>query len=131
MALALHAHLSKTYGSLTPPRLRGGLAPWQERRAKEMMLAHMDGDLPLADLAQACGLSRSHFARAFRETTGLPPHRWLMQARLDRAKDYLRTSQLLLGQIAHLCGYADQSHFTRTFSRAMGCSPVAWRRLQA
>lgn len=131
MALALHAHLSKTYGSLAAPRLRGGLAPWQERRAKEMMLAHMDGDLPLADLAQACGLSRSHFARAFRETTGLPPHRWLMQARLDRAKDYLRTSQLLLGQIAHLCGYADQSHFTRTFSRAMGCSPVAWRRLQA
>jgi AraC family transcriptional regulator len=54
-----------------------------------------------------------------------------MQARLDRAKDYLRTSTLLLGQIAHLCGYADQSHFTRTFSRAMGCSPVAWRRLQA
>jgi len=130
LALALHAHLAHTYGSMQPPRLRGRLAPWQERRAREMMLAHLDGDLPLADLARACGLSRSHFSRAFRDTTGLPPHRWLMQARIERAMDYLRTSTLPLEQVAQLCGYADQSHFTRAFTRAAGQSPAAWRRAQ-
>lgn len=128
LALALNAHLSATYGQMKPPRLRGGLVPWQERRATQMLLAHLDGNLPLADLAQACGMSRSHFSRAFRDTTGLPPHRWLMQARLERARDYLRSSRLPLSEVAHLCGYADQSHFTRTFTRMAGQSPAAWRR---
>lgn len=130
LALALQVHLAVAYGALPRPRLGGRLAPWQLGRATELLLAHLDGQLPLAELARDCGMSRSHFSRAFRETTGLPPHRWLMQARFERAQAYLRTSRLPLAQVAQLCGYADQSHFTRTFTRMAGQSPAAWRRAQ-
>ncbi|MGY8525635.1 helix-turn-helix domain-containing protein [Paracidovorax citrulli] len=141
IALALHAHLVHTYSEGTAPgtavapvapvsRIRGGLAPWQEHRAKELMLAHLDGEISLAALAHECGLSRSHFAKAFRESTGMPPHRWLVLQRVDKARHYLLTSDLPLGQIATLCGFADQSHFTRAFSRTTGSSPGVWRRMQ-
>lgn len=130
IALALHAHLVHTYGNvLVPaPKLHGGLAPWQLQRAKDLMMAHLDGDIPLARLAQECGLSRSHFAKAFRESTGMPPHRWLVLQRVEKAKHHLTSSPLDLGQIALLCGFADQSHFSRAFSRVTGCSPGKWRR---
>jgi AraC family transcriptional regulator len=130
VALALHAHLAHTYGSLLPPRVRGQLAPWQARRAIDMLTEHLDGALSLAELASACGLSRSHFSKAFTQTTGLPPHRWLMRARVDRAKEHLRQSDLPLSQIAAVCGFADQSHFTRVFTRLVGAGPATWRRLQ-
>ena len=55
-------------------RLRGGLAPWQERRAKEILSANLDGDVPLKDVARECRLSVSHFSRAFRRTVGVAPH---------------------------------------------------------
>jgi AraC family transcriptional regulator len=83
VALALLAHLSAFYGEqpavLRP--FRGGLSPWQERRAKDILLTHIDGKVGLAELARQCGLSRSHFARAFRTATGLPPHKWLLAHR--------------------------------------------------
>ena len=70
----------------TEPRLvKGGLAPWQERRAKEMLVADLAGATPLAEMATACGLSPGHFARAFRRSTGLAPHAWLLKARVEHA----------------------------------------------
>jgi AraC-like DNA-binding protein len=112
----------------TPPLVRGGLAPWQVRRAKEMLMAHLDGEITLEELAGECQLSRSHFARAFRKTTGLPPHRWLVEQRLERAKDLLLKSDLPLAEIADTCGFSDQSHFTRAFGAALGVAPGEWRR---
>lgn len=109
---------------------RGGLAPWQERRAKEMILASIDGKLGLAELASACELSRSHFARAFKVTTGASPFQWLATQRIERAKDLLLHSSLPIEQIAEQCGFADQSHFTRTFLKLVSISPGQWRRLR-
>jgi AraC-like DNA-binding protein len=132
VALALLAHLIGTYGErqavLRP--IRGGLAPWQERRAKDLLLANMDGRVGLADLAREAGLSRSHFARAFRNTTGIPPHKWLLARRLELAQELLRKSTLSLEEVALRCGFSDQSHFTRVFSKAMLVSPGEWRRLK-
>jgi len=108
---------------------RGGLAPWQARRAKELLNANLDGKLPLSQLAEKCGLSTRHFARAFRQSTGVPPHRWLLSRRVDRAKDLLRDPALSLAEVALACGFADQSHFTRMFTTLVGLSPGLWRRM--
>ena len=126
----LLAHLAHSYGEMPiKPRLRrGGLAPWQERRVKEFLIARLNGDISLHELAREAGLSRSHFARAFKETTGLPPHRWLISQRVEHAQEILINSTLSLVEVAELTGFADQSHFTRVFTSTVGISPGEWRR---
>jgi transcriptional regulator GlxA family with amidase domain len=99
-----------------------------EARAKEMLRSHLDGRIAIADVADACQLSRSHFTRAFRLATGHTPHDWLQAQRLARARELLRASDLPLAEVATACGFADQSHFTRVFSRAEGAPPGQWRR---
>jgi AraC family transcriptional regulator len=125
---ALAAHVAKAYGDAVPMTSRGGLAPWQERRAKEIMATQLDGNVRLADLAAACGLSTGHFVRAFRRTTNTTPYRWLLQLRLEQAQALMAGTSLPLASIALQCGFADQSHFTRTFNRILGVSPGLWRR---
>jgi len=130
VGMALLVHLAHTYGDMprAPQQVSEGLAPWQQRRAENMIIARLDGEITLEELAGECELSRSHFARAFRKTTGRPPHRWLLEQRVERARDLLLDSQLPLAEIAVLCGFADQSHFTRAFARATGVAPGEWRR---
>lgn len=130
MALTLRAHLVQTYGGIprTARRVQARLAAWQEMRAKDMIMAHLDGEVSLETLADACGMSRAHFAKAFRASTGVPPHRWMVLQRVERAKHYLAHGDMPLGQIAYLCGFSDQSHFTRTFARVVGVNPGTWRR---
>jgi len=105
-----------------------GLAPWQLRRAKEMIQANLSDHISLQSMAAACRLSISHFARAFKASTGVPPHQWLIGARIETARDLLVSSSTPLVEIAGICGFADQSHFSRVFARATGASPGAWRR---
>jgi AraC-like DNA-binding protein len=93
-----------------------------------MIEARLDGDISPAELAQECGLSVSHFARAFRRSTGMAPHQWLLQRRVAKAKQAMRETDAPLVEIAVSCGFADQSHFTRVFSKAAGISPGCWRR---
>ena len=129
---AVTAHLVKSYGSLplTPRNSQGGLAPWQERRAKEILIANLTANIGLSELASACRLSLSHFSHAFRRTVGLPPHQWLLSQRVDRAKQLLLNTNRPLCEIALDTGFCDQSHFTRIFSKLIGESPAAWRRAQ-
>ena len=128
---AMRLHLAATYGGLVLPqrRSRGGLAAWQERRAKELMLDDLRADLGIADLAAECGLSARHFERAFRESTGLPPHRWRTQQRVQRAKELLAGGKLQLSEVALSCGFSDQSHFTKVFSKLVGSTPAFYRRV--
>ena len=81
----------------------------------------------MAQLAAECNLSPRYFARAFKKSTGMPPHRWLTQRRLARAKDLLASSDLTLTEIATACGFYDQSYFTRVFAKYEGTSPGRWR----
>ena len=130
VTLAAGIHLASTYGGLRPVvrPVRGGLAPWQERRAKEVLSANLDGSVPLKDVARECRLSVSHFSRAFRRTMGVAPHNWLLTRRIEVAKEKLRNSGLSLSEVALACGFADQSHLTRVFTGMVGVSPGAWRR---
>ncbi|QDE38359.1 helix-turn-helix transcriptional regulator [Luteibacter pinisoli] len=111
-----------------PGMVRGGLAHWQERRALAFMEQRLDQSFPVSDVADACGLSVNHFSRAFRRSLGKPPHRWLLDRRIARARELLQTTSLSLADIALACGFAEQSHFTRVFARLVGMPPGAWRR---
>jgi AraC family transcriptional regulator len=130
VSLAVGVHVASTYGGMRPVSrpVRGGLAPWQERHAKEILCANLDGDVPLKEVARECRLSVSHFSRAFRRTMGVAPHHWLLTRRIEVAKEKLRDRGLSLSDVALACGFADQSHLTRVFTGMIGVSPGAWRR---
>jgi AraC family transcriptional regulator len=132
VAMALQAHFLQRYaGTISVPRSRrSGLAPWQLRVAKALMNENLDGDLSLARIAAECGLSASHFARAFTVSVGKPPHRWLLDQRIDHGMQLLLNSSLPVTEIALRCGFADQSHFTRVFSARLGVPPARWRRVR-
>lgn len=123
------AYLARNFATWQQPLPhKGGLAPWQERRAKEMMVAHLDNRLSLEALAIECRLSVSHFTKAFQKTLGQSPHQWLLEQRVEQARTLLMTSCLTLSEIAIACGFSDQSHFSRVFAKRVGASPGAWRR---
>ena len=104
------------------------MAPWQLRRVTDYLVAHLSEDIPLQILSDLVKLSRSYFSRAFKVSTGLAPHQWLLQARISKAKQLLLETDRPLAQIAIDVGFADQAHFTRTFRREAGESPGAWQR---
>ena len=130
---AAAAHILKAYAGVGGPdrRIRGGLAPWQQKRATSLLGEDVQGAISLAEVAAECGLSPGHFARAFTHSIGVPSHRWLQQQRIKRAKVLLADPQHPLANVAKMAGFADQSHFTRVFSQLTGTSPGAWRRFQA
>lgn len=123
----LCSYMLTTFGT-RPNFSRGGLASWQERRAKELMDECGAADLSLSDLATACGLSVAHFSRAFRQSCGTTPHRWLMSRRIEKAETLMKTTDTPLACIAIECGFADQAHLTNLFTKHFGSPPGALRR---
>jgi AraC family transcriptional regulator len=130
VATALQAHFLANYLTKSqPPRPhRSGLTARQLRIAKQAICANLDGSASLSSIARECGLSPSHFARAFAISVGQPPHQWLLEQRVDLARQLLGESAVPIAEIAVQCGFADQSHFTRVFSARTGSSPGRWRR---
>ncbi len=106
----------------------GGLAPSVLRRAIERLHSEDDADVSLAALASDAGLSRFHFCRAFKESTGLSPHAWLRQHRLERAMKMLRDTDDPVVSIAAALGYASQTAFAAAFRKLTGETPSDWRR---
>jgi AraC family transcriptional regulator len=107
--------------------VKGGLAPWQRRRVGELIEARLDGELTVGELAAELALSEYHFARMFRASFGQAPHSWVMQRRLARAQDLLRSSTLPLADIAAASGFASASHFANRFRSALGATPGQYR----
>ena len=129
IGLAFHAHITDAYGVVAPPvrQVPGRLAGWQLRRAIDHMTTHLEGDPTIADLAQQCGLSAGYFARAFRRSAGVSPHQWLMRRRVEQARELLLHGRMELAEIAASCGFVDQSHLSRVFTKLEGESPKRWR----
>jgi AraC-like DNA-binding protein len=132
-SLILGAHLLQHYGVLhkTGRRSNGGLAPWQKRRASELLRENLNGHIRLSEIARECGLSVSHFARSFKISFGISTHQWLIQSRIDHAKQLMSQTSMSLIEIAIQSGFNDQAAFTRTFHQLVGVSPGRWRRRQA
>jgi AraC family transcriptional regulator len=127
LALAIARHVLRLGGS--PRRLATGLDPAALRRIIALMHDRLADALSLDDLAGEAGLSVSAFGRAFRQSTGTTPHRYLTRLRMDQAKALLRRKPLPLAQIAGAVGYSDQAHFTTAFARHTGLPPARWRQL--
>jgi transcriptional regulator GlxA family with amidase domain len=97
------------------------------RRVREYVEIHLAESVDLAALAGIAGLSLYHFARAFKHSAGMTPHHYLVQERVDRAKEMLARTDLLLSEIALATGFSDQSHFARHFRQTLGVTPGQFR----
>ena len=109
--------------SVDPPTNRGGLAPARANRVCEYIDSHLQENIALEVLAGIAQLSVHHFARAFRQTLGIPPHNYIVQRRVERAQQMLRNTELPLSEIAIAAGFTDQSHLARHFRTITGVSP--------
>jgi AraC-like DNA-binding protein len=112
----------------TTLQLRGGLPPNALRRVREYIDSHLNETIELEKLATTAGLSLHHFARAFKKSTGVPPHGYVLSQRLDRARDLLVHTDKSLAEIALAGGFSDQSHLARQFRQTFGVSPAVFRR---
>jgi AraC family transcriptional regulator len=121
----LSGHHSLQPASIVEPR---GLAAWQLKRVHEFLEAANHQQVSLAELADVARLSPFHFARAFKAATGLPPHRYQMLSRIERAKRLLQDSKMSVGEVSAQVGYANQSYFARMFRLEVGVTPDLYRR---
>jgi AraC family transcriptional regulator len=126
--LATRLLAAHTGSPATPQPLVGGLSPTVLRRAIERLRSDGEADVSLAALASDAGLSRFHFCRAFKESTGLSPHAWLRQYQLERAMNMLRDTDASVASIAAALGYASQTAFAAAFRKLTGETPSDWRR---
>lgn len=110
---------------------RVALAAWQERKAKAILAGSLFTRVFIADVARQCAMSRSHFSRAFKKSTGMSPKEWSLYVRIRRAKECLKAGEISLVQISQECGFADQSHFSRMFSHLVGVTPKRWQRMNS
>jgi AraC family transcriptional regulator len=107
---------------------RGGLAPWQIRKVSDYVSETLASRIHTSDCARLARLSVSHFSRAFKLSFGETLSRYIVRRRVERAQEMIVLTNAPLCQVALDCGFADQSHFSRLFSRVVGSSPAAWRR---
>ncbi|MBR0781123.1 helix-turn-helix domain-containing protein [Bradyrhizobium iriomotense] len=130
LSVALLLRLA-AFGKAYRTPARGGLPPRRLRMVTDYLREHLADNVGLLELANIAQLSRSHFCRAFRMSTGQSPHQWLLVARIEKAKEMLVSDQFPIAEVAALTGFADQAHLSRHFSRIVGCSPGVWRRQAA
>jgi AraC family transcriptional regulator len=106
----------------------GGLAPWQLNRVREYLAANLHTNVSLTDLSELCGISPSHFSRAYKHSTGQTPVQTLIALRMERACALLSAFDRPVIEVAADCGYDSPSAFARLFRRALGVAPSEWRR---
>lgn len=106
---------------------RGGLPPRALRKVREYVLAHMEEGISIQVLASIVGLSRFHFTRAFKQSEGVTPHRFLLHCRVKRVQELLAATELPLSEIALAAGFSDQSHCSRRFRELVGITPSRYR----
>ena len=129
LATALAIRLLQRYNAF-PQNIRAftcGLPKSKLRQVTDYIHDNLNQDLPLVELAQMTGLSASRFKCLFKQSTGLSPHQYVIQQRVERAKRLLGTTALTIREVALEVGFADQSHLARLFRRIMGSTPKEYR----
>ena len=125
----LHELLRINNDSAAPePIVYGGLAAWQQRRVADYIEEHLSEDIPLSTLAGLANLSPYHFSRAFRQSFAMPPHRYHISRRIDRAKCMLANVSLSVTEVGHKLGFSESSAFATTFRKFTNSSPSEFRR---
>lgn len=128
VTVAIALHIARTYGVRRQRRENSGrLDPVQERIAKDMLEADLRGELTMVELARACGLGLTTFRRGFAAVTGMLPHQWLLQRRIERANELLRHTSLSLEVVAQRSGFADARHLRRALSGLASMSDAGQR----
>jgi AraC family transcriptional regulator len=130
LSIVLAHELLRLNNGAAPARrnVRGGLAGWQEKKVAQYIEEHLSEDISLATLAEVARLSPFHFVRSFKQSFGLPPHRYLNRLRMEQAKIFLGNPTMSVTQIASNMGFSETSSFTTTFRKQIGLTPTAYRR---
>ena len=125
LSVGVAMHLCRTRGLHAPPAAgeRGQFSRWQWSHLRDLIDNDLSGDLSLSALAASVNMSKPHFVRLFRNTAGTSPHRYVVQARTERARHLIQSSELPLAEIASESGFASQSHLSRIFRRTYGVTP--------
>ncbi|WP_416669747.1 helix-turn-helix domain-containing protein [Egbenema bharatensis] len=129
LANVLAVHLLRQY-STTQPRCsvrQGGLPQHQLLQVIDYIHAHLDKDIKLADLAALVGISQFHFSHLFKQSMGMAPYQYLLQQRVERAKQLLKQTDHSIMEIALLCGFNSHSHLSKQFRQLVGLTPSAYR----
>jgi AraC family transcriptional regulator len=130
MSCALAAHLLRSYNAFEMPEVYEAppLSVVELARIEAYVEDHIEDPIGLADLAAIVNVSRFHFARLFKRSTGMTAIHYVERCRIKRAQDLISVTDLPLAQVALIAGFSDQSHFTRRFHRHVGCTPAAFAR---
>lgn len=120
---------SSTLGAVTPAAPHS-LAPRRLKRVLDFIEANLADDIELDQLAAVAGSSRYHFSRSFRDATGFPPYRYLIQRRIEAAKTLLLKDELSIGQVSAQCGFKSSAQFAVMFKRVFGTTPNRFRHEQ-
>jgi transcriptional regulator GlxA family with amidase domain len=107
---------------------RGGLPGWRLRRVVDFMTENLAREIDVDELVTRCGLSRAQFFRAFRQSTGQTPHRYLVGLRLERAREMLETSSMAVAEVSRAVGMGSNAGFARLFHQRFGDQPARYRR---
>lgn len=129
LATVLSVHLLRHYCAFEQkiPTYSGGLSQHKLRWAIEYINENLEQDLKLSEIAAVVGMSQYHFVRMFKQSIGLPPHRYLVERRLEKAKRLLAETNLPIAEIAYCVGFANQSSFTKVFRKHTATTPKAYR----
>lgn len=132
LTAALMTHLLRHYSAQKPvsPTDINVLPKQRLRQIIDYIHQHLDQDLALAELAAIVQMSPSYFSSLFKQSTGLAPHQYVIQCRIDRAKQLLRQGELTIAEIAFNLGFSHQSHLSRHFKRLIGVTPKAFLKSQ-
>jgi AraC family transcriptional regulator len=131
MATALVAHFLKNYSTRkhSLPEHEDGLPKYKLKQALEYMNVHLSENVSLATISDELGISQCYFCRLFKQSTGMTPHAYLIQQRVERSKQLLKQRELTINEIAIACGFANPSHFAKHFRSHTGISPKQFRTL--
>jgi AraC family transcriptional regulator len=129
LGLVLAHELIRSHrGDSVAPILRGGLASWQKKKVTDYIEAHLSENISLRQLAAVAQLSPYHFARAFKQSFGTPPHHYHMSRRIERAKAILEGPARTVTEVGVMLGFSETSSFTASFRRSVGVTPTNYRR---
>ena len=122
-------HLLRHYSVFKPVfrQHEEGLAPYKLRQTIDYIHAYLDRDLSLEVMAKQVGVSRSYFANRFKQAMGIPPHQYVIQQRIEKAKRLLKERSLTIAELALECGFASQSHLNKAFRKYVGTTPKNYR----